>query len=99
MSLTTMERKNDIVRDTKEQPAAVSDQAILEKGKVVSERAADETLQLIEEYGASVGPLTLEAEKKLKRKIHLHILLLVIVIDLMLYVSFFLFWGWIQVDG
>lgn len=79
--------KDEVVRDTKEQPAVAPDQASLEKGKVVSERAADETLRLIEEHGANVGPLTLGAEKKLKRKIHLRILLLVIVIDLMLYVS------------
>lgn len=79
--------KDEVVRVPEEQPVAASDEASLEKGKVVSERAADETLHLIEEHGANVGPLTLEAEKKLKKKIHLHILLLVIVIDLMLYVS------------
>lgn len=78
--------KDGIIPDTKGQPLAASDQVSMDKGKVVSERAADETLHLIEEHGANVGPLTPEAEKKLTRKLQLHILVLVIVIDLMLYV-------------
>lgn len=67
-------------------PGTASDKISLENGKVVSEQAADETLRLIEEHGANVGPLTPEAEGKLKKKLYLHILLLVIIIDLMLYV-------------
>lgn len=79
--------KDEIALDPRPgQPPAASDQLSVAKGKVVSERAADETLHLIEEHGANVGPLTPEAEKKLTRKIQLHILALVIIIDLMLYV-------------
>lgn len=63
-----------------------SDKASIRLAKVVSERGADETLQLLEEHGANVGELSPEAEGKLKAKIRNHILVLVIIIDLMLYV-------------
>lgn len=66
--------------------AAGSDQSLSGAGKVVSERAADETLRLVEEHGGDVGALRPEIEKTLKRKIYVHVLLLVIIIDLMLYV-------------
>lgn len=55
--------------------------------KTVEERDADVTLRLIEQHGHEFGPLTPEAEKKLKRKLYLHIMVLVSVINLVLFVS------------
>lgn len=78
--------KDESVQAAKEQPLVSSDNASIRLAKVVSERGADETLQLLEEHGANVGELTPEAEGKLKAKIRNHILVLVIIIDLMLYV-------------
>ncbi|KAG8158963.1 hypothetical protein KVR01_011406 [Diaporthe batatas] len=76
------------VQATKEQPSSVpSDKVSIRQAKVVSERGADETLQLLEEHGDKVGELTPELEGKLKSKIRNHILTLVIVIDLMLYID------------
>jgi len=66
--------------------------------KVVSEKGADETLQLLEEHGANVGELTPELEGKLKAKIRNHILVLVIIIDLMLYVCCSVYCGWEAFD-
>lgn len=63
-----------------------SEQSSVTNAKVVSERAADETLDLLEQHGSSVGVLTPEAEKKLTRKIRFHVLVLVMIIDLMLFV-------------
>lgn len=77
---------NDSVQAAKEQPSVSSDKASIRLAKVVSERGADETLQLLEEHGPNVGELTPEAEGKLRAKIRNHILVLVIIIDLMLYV-------------
>ncbi|KAK7409657.1 hypothetical protein QQX98_008172 [Neonectria punicea] len=54
---------------------------------IISSRAADETLQLMEQHGADVGELTPEKLKKLKRKLYFHVLLLVTFIDFMLYVD------------
>lgn len=68
---------------------ADADRYLSREGKIISERAADETLRLVEEHGSNVGVLTPESEKKLKRKIYVHVLLLVIIIDLMLYASDF----------
>lgn len=78
---------DDNIQVTKEQPAVSSDRASIRLAKVVSERGADETLQLLEEHGPNVGELTPELEGKLKTKIRNHILVLVIIIDLMLYVG------------
>lgn len=77
---------NDKVQVAKEPPSVSSDNLSLRLAKVVSEKGADETLQLLEEHGANVGELTPELEGKLKAKIRNHILILVIIIDLMLYV-------------
>lgn len=64
-----------------------SSSSSLHDGNVISNKAADETLELIEQYGNDVGELTPEGEKKLKRKLYIHVLLLVTFIDFMLYVS------------
>ncbi|KAH7120382.1 major facilitator superfamily domain-containing protein [Dactylonectria estremocensis] len=55
--------------------------------KIISSKAADETLQLIEQHGDSVGELTPEKRKTLKRKLYIYVLLLVTFIDFMLYVD------------
>ena len=87
VSLQTSNMENDDkFQAPKEQPSVSSDRASVRLAKVVSERGADETLQLLEEHGANVGELTPELEGKLKAKIRNHILVLVIIIDLMLYV-------------
>ncbi|UNI15309.1 hypothetical protein JDV02_001852 [Purpureocillium takamizusanense] len=41
---------------------------------VVAEKYADETLRIVEEHGARVGPLTPDAEKALRRKTYWHVL-------------------------
>ncbi|WAO95653.1 Hypothetical protein NCS54_01328700 [Fusarium falciforme] len=64
-----------------------SSSSSLHDGNVISNKAADETLELIEQYGNDVGELTPEGEKKLKRKLYIHVLLLVTFIDFMLYVD------------
>lgn len=66
--------------------AMASDDSKIRNDKVVSERAADETLRLVEEHGGNVGELTPQIETRLKRKICLYVLFLVTVIDLILYV-------------
>lgn len=55
--------------------------------KTISEKYADVTLGLVEEYGHTVNILTPEQERKLKRKLYAHILLLVAIINLTLFVS------------
>ncbi|KAF5567912.1 major facilitator superfamily domain-containing protein [Fusarium napiforme] len=67
--------------------ANASSSSSLNEGAVISGRAADETLDLIEKHGHEVGELTPEKKKKLKRKIYIHVLLLVTFIDFMLYVD------------
>lgn len=54
--------------------------------QAISERFADETLRLVEQYGDQVGPLTPEVEKKLKRKIQIWLLCILSFINLMLFV-------------
>lgn len=76
----------DKVQPAKQPPSVSSDRASIRLAKVVSEKGADETLQLLEEHGANIGELTPELEGKLKTKIRNHILVLVIIIDLMLYI-------------
>lgn len=78
--------KDDNIQTANEEPSVSSDKVSIRLAKVVSERGADETLQLLEEHGPNVGELTPKAEGKLKAKIRNHILVLVIIIDLMLYV-------------
>lgn len=87
-----MDQIKEIARPEETRMAADSDQCSKGQGKIISERAADETLRLVEEHGNDVGVLTPESEKVLKRRIYLHVLLLVIIIDLMLYVGVFA-WG------
>jgi hypothetical protein len=67
--------------------ANASSSSSVNEGAVISGRAADETLDLIEKHGHEIGELTPEKKKKLKRKIYIHVLLLVTFIDFMLYVS------------
>ncbi len=54
---------------------------------VVAEKYADETLRIIEEHGAHVGPLTPDAEKALRRKTYWHVMGLLSAINLLLFVS------------
>lgn len=74
------------VEETRTQPQ-VSDLESINSGKVISERAADETLRLVEEYGDRIAPLTEDGEEKLRWKIQIHVLALVFIIDLLLFVS------------
>ncbi|KAH7467611.1 putative transporter [Fusarium oxysporum f. sp. matthiolae] len=67
--------------------ANASSSSSVNEGAVISGRAADETLDLIEKHGHEIGELTPEKKKKLKRKIYIHVLLLVTFIDFMLYVD------------
>ncbi|KAL3952406.1 hypothetical protein ACCO45_012349 [Purpureocillium lilacinum] len=54
---------------------------------VVAEKYADETLRIIEEHGAHVGPLTPDAEKALRRKTYWHVMGLLSAINLLLFVD------------
>ena len=90
--------KEDKVGAAKEPASVSSDRVSIRLTKVVSEKGADETLQLLEEHGANVGELTPELEGKLKAKIRNHILVLVIIIDLMLYVCCSVYCGWEAFD-
>ncbi|KAI9830033.1 MAG: hypothetical protein M1819_005863 [Sarea resinae] len=56
-------------------------------GQTVSERYADVTLRLVEDYGSQVEPLNPAKERKLKWKLYLHITTLIIFLDLMLFVD------------
>lgn len=53
---------------------------------VLSEKYADETLRLVEEYGDQVGPLTPEKESKLRFKLYLYMMGLISAINLLLFV-------------
>lgn len=57
------------------------------KRPAVQEKNADVTLRLLEEHGDQFGPLTPEAEKKLRRKLYLRIMTLLSAINIMLFVS------------
>ncbi|KAJ0333664.1 hypothetical protein COL922a_010752 [Colletotrichum nupharicola] len=57
------------------------------KGKTVSEKNADVTLRLLEQHGDDFGPLTPEAEKKLRRKLYWRIMTLLSAINIMLFVD------------
>lgn len=57
-----------------------------ESRKTVSEKYADATLQLLEDHGDKFGPLTPEAETKLRRKLYLRVMLLLSAINVMLFV-------------
>lgn len=57
------------------------------KGKTVAEKNADVTLRLLEKHGDEFGPLTPEAEKKLRRKLYLRLMTLLSAINIMLFVS------------
>lgn len=73
------------ITETKEAQPQVSDD--YSKRPAVEEKNADVTLRLLEEYGDQFGPLTPEAEKKLRRKLYLRIMLLLSAINIMLFVS------------
>ncbi|KAH7309829.1 major facilitator superfamily transporter [Stachybotrys elegans] len=53
----------------------------------IEEKHADGTLWLIEQHGDEFGPLTVEAEKKLRRKLYLRIMVLLSAINIMLFVD------------
>jgi hypothetical protein len=53
---------------------------------IVSEKYADVTLRLVEQYGEQFGPLTPEKEKKLRRKLYWHVMGLLSAINLLLFV-------------
>jgi hypothetical protein len=53
---------------------------------IVSEKYADVTLRLVEQYGDQFGPLTPEKEKKLRRKLYWHVMGLLSAINLLLFV-------------
>ncbi|KAI8289293.1 putative transporter [Colletotrichum sp. SAR11_57] len=57
------------------------------KGKTVSEKNADVTLRLLEQHGDDFGPLTPEADKKLRRKLYWRIMTLLSAINIMLFVD------------
>ncbi|KAI9170624.1 transporter [Paramyrothecium foliicola] len=57
------------------------------KGKTVTQKYADVTLHLIEQHGENVGPLTPEAEKKLRRKLYLRLMTLLSAINIMLFID------------
>lgn len=57
------------------------------QGITVQEKNADVTLRLLEDHGDQFGPLTDEAEKKLRRKLYLRVMLLLSAINIMLFVS------------
>lgn len=70
--------------ETKEASPQINDKT--PKGPAVEERNADVTLRLLEKHGHEFGPLTPEAEKKLRRKLYLRIMLLLSAINIMLFV-------------
>jgi hypothetical protein len=71
----------DIVDELKE---GVGEVKALE---TIEEKYANVTLRLIEKYGPTLTPLTLEGEKTLDRKLYIHVMLLVCDINLVLFVS------------
>lgn len=73
------------ITEAKAQPQAADE--IIAKGPTVEEKNADVTLRLVEEHGDQFGPLTPEAEKKLRRKLYLRIMVLLSAINIMLFVS------------
>lgn len=91
---------HDAKSDRPEEKNVAADVQQIPRGasKIISDRAADETLRIIEQHGNDVGELTPGSEKILKRKIYVHVLILVIIIDLMLYVSYYA-WAWAWVCG
>ncbi|KAH7241983.1 major facilitator superfamily domain-containing protein [Fusarium tricinctum] len=54
---------------------------------IVSEKYADVTLRLVEQYGEQFGPLTPEKEKKLRRKLYWHVMGLLSAINLLLFID------------
>lgn len=60
--------------------------AVPSKAKTVAEKNADVTLRLLEKHGDEFGPLTPEAEKKLRRKLYLRVMTLLSAINIMLFV-------------
>ncbi|KAK8037534.1 allantoate permease of the major facilitator superfamily [Apiospora marii] len=57
------------------------------KGRTVTEKYADVTLRLLEDHGDEFGPLTPEAEKKLRRKLYLRLMILLSAINMMLFID------------
>jgi hypothetical protein len=54
--------------------------------KTVDVRNADVTLRLLEEHGHEFGPLTPEAEKRLRRKLYWRLMTLLSAINIVLFV-------------
>ncbi|KAK9234018.1 putative allantoate permease of the major facilitator superfamily [Lipomyces kononenkoae] len=57
------------------------------RSRVISKRAADVTLELVEKYGDSFEPLTPNAERRLRWKLYLWIVGLVSVVNLWLFID------------
>jgi hypothetical protein len=75
---------SDIIQTKEAQPQVAEDYS---KRPTVQEKNADVTLRLLEEHGDRFGPLTPEAEKKLRRKLYLRIMTLLSAINIMVFVS------------
>ncbi|KZF19152.1 permease of the major facilitator superfamily [Xylona heveae TC161] len=74
------------INQTVDAELSKSNESIAE-GVVVEEKYADETLRLVQEYGDSFGPLTPEADRKLRWKLYRWIMGFVLVINLMLFID------------
>lgn len=75
--------------DTQSQEPKGAVQSVVQADRpkpVLSEKYADETLRLVEEYGDQVGPLTPEKESKLRFKLYLYMMGLISAINLLLFV-------------
>ncbi|CAM1500613.1 Fc.00g097750.m01.CDS01 [Cosmosporella sp. VM-42] len=57
------------------------------KDRVISKRAADVTLELVEKYGDSFEPLTDATERRLRWKLYLHVVGLTVLINLWLFID------------
>ncbi|CAG9982886.1 unnamed protein product [Clonostachys byssicola] len=76
--------------DTQSQEPKGAVQSVVQADRpkpVLSEKYADETLRLVEEYGDQVGPLTPEKESKLRFKLYLYMMGLISAINLLLFID------------
>lgn len=72
------------IAETKTIQPHVADDTL--KRPTIEGKHADGTLWLLEQHGHEFGPLTPEAEKKLRRKLYLRIMVLLSAINIMLFV-------------
>ena len=80
MAVPEQEPKTPAVSSEANVPATTRD-------RVVSKRAADVTLELVEKYGDSFEPLTEATERRLRWKLYLNVIGLTVLINLWLFVS------------